>query len=219
MDVGGCEVVSQCEHGQQGCVACFVAIVVAELSACQLGAGGGFGGDVACLSAVEDGVAHEGEGDAAEIGASAEAGDDHVGVFAGQGHLFFGFEADDGLVQGDVAQDGAEGVFAVGGGAGQFDGFGDGGAQRALVVGVGGEDVFAGAGGHGGRGGDLCSVGLHDAAAVGLLFVADFHLIDGGFEAEQAGGVGQCGSPLSGSGFGGDVGHAFLFAVVGLCQG
>ena len=87
------------------------------------------------------------------------------------------------------------------------------------MVGVGRQDVFSCAGRHGRRGGDLRAIGLHDAAAVRFLLIADLYLIDGGFQSEESGGIGQGGSPLSGAGLGRHVGYAFLFAVIGLWQG
>lgn len=38
--------------------------------------------------AFEDGVAHKWECDASEVGTAAEAGNDHIGIFAGHLHLF-----------------------------------------------------------------------------------------------------------------------------------
>ena len=63
------------------------------------------------------------------------------------------------------------------------------------------------------------SEGLHDAAAIRLLVVADLHLVDGSFQAKYLGGIRESGSPLTGSGFGGDVGYAFFLAIIGLCNG
>ena len=49
-------------------------------------------------------MAHERETDAAEVGTAAETADDDVWIFTRHFHLFLGFQPDDGLVQGDVAQ-------------------------------------------------------------------------------------------------------------------
>ena len=49
-------------------------------------------------------MAHERETDAAEVGAASETADDDVRIFTRHFHLFLGFQADDGLMQGDVAQ-------------------------------------------------------------------------------------------------------------------
>ena len=218
VNVGRHEVVAEGEHREERRVARLVAVVVLEVSAGQFRAGCRFGRHVARLAPFLDGVAHEGEADAAEVGAAAEASDDDIGVFAGHFHLFFRLEADDGLVQGDVAHDGAERVFAVWCFARQFHGFRDGRAQRALVVRFARQDVLSCTGGHGGRGCHLCAEGLHDAAAVGFLLITDFHLIDGSFQPEHLGGVGQGCTPLSGTRFGCDVRHPLFFAIVSLCQ-
>ena len=73
VDVGGTEVVAQGEHRDQRGVAALVAEVIHELALGQLRAGSRLRGDVAGLLALEQRVAHEGEGDAAEVGAAAEA--------------------------------------------------------------------------------------------------------------------------------------------------
>ena len=129
MDVGGHEVVAECVHREERCVACYVAEVVLEDSVGELRTAGWFGCYEACLLAFEDVVAHEGEGYASEVGAAAEASDDDVWVFACFLHLLFGFESDDCLVEGYVTEYGAEGVLAVGGVDGKFDGLGDGCAE------------------------------------------------------------------------------------------
>ena len=163
-------------------------------------------------------MAHEWECDTAEIGTAAKARDNRVGIFTGHFHLFLGFQPDDGLMQGDVAQYRPERVFAIRGRACQFDGFRDGRTQRTLIVRVLGQDVLARTGGHGGRSGDLRAERLHDAAAVGLLLVTDFDLIDSRFQPEHLGGVGEGCSPLARAGFCRYVRHALLLAVVSLCQ-
>ena len=180
---------SQGEHRQQRGIACLIAKVVLELAACQFRTRGGLGCNETGLLAFEDVVPHEGEGDAAEVGTTAKAANHHIGIFACHRHLLFCLQADNRLMQGDVAQHGAEGVFAVRRGACQFDGFGDCRTQRTLVVGVFSQDVLSCTGRHGGRRSDQRAESLHHAAAIGLLFVADFNLIDGCFQSEKACGV------------------------------
>ena len=129
VDVGWLEVMAQREHGQQGCVACLVAKVVAELSAGELRAAVGLGGNELSVGVpAAQLVAHEGEGDATEVAAAAEASDDHVGILAGHLHLLLGLQADDGLVQAHVVEHGAKHIFTMRCGGGQLYGFRDGGA-------------------------------------------------------------------------------------------
>ena len=120
---------SEREHGQQRRIACLISKVILELAACQLRAGCRFRSDKTGLLSFQDIVTHEGEGDAAEVGTSAEATDHHIGILTCQLHLLLGFQTDDSLMQGDMAQDGTERVFAVGCHACQLDGFGDGSTQ------------------------------------------------------------------------------------------
>ncbi len=85
-------------------------------------------------------------------------------------------------------------------------------------MGLLGQDFPSGLRRHRRRGGDLSAERLHDRTAVGLLLVADLDHVDGQFQTERLGCVGEGRAPLSGSRFGRDVGDAFLFAVIGLCQ-
>ena len=85
-----------------------------------------------------------------------------------------------------------------------------------LVVGVSGQNVFSGTGGHGGRRSYLRTEGLHDTGAVRLLLIADFYLVYGGFQPEEAGGISQRSSPLSGSGFCCNIGNSFFFTKISL---
>lgn len=82
-----------------------------------------FGSHEACVALAGEIVAHERKCNAAKVGAATEACYHHIGIFAGHSHLLFRFQADDGLMQSDVAQYGAESVFAAGSGAGEFHGF------------------------------------------------------------------------------------------------
>ena len=118
-----------------------------------------------------------------------------------------------------MVEHGAQGIFAVGRGEGQFHGLRDGAAQGALVVGILGKDILAGTGAHGRGGSDGGTEGLHDGTAVGLLVVAHFHHVYGAVQAELLGGIAEGAAPLAGAGFGGDVGDAFFLGIVGLCQG
>ena len=143
-------------------------------------------------------------------------GERHVGIFSGHFHLLLGLKAYHSLMQGNVIEYRSEAVLAVGCGLCQFHCFGYGGAERALIVRMSGEDVFSGAGRHGRRWCHLGAECLHDASAVGLLLIRYFHLIYSRIDAEHAGGVCERRAPLAGAGLGGDIGDAFLFAVIGL---
>ena len=219
VDGRGLEGVAEGVHRQERGHAGLVTEVILELAAGEFRAGVGFGRDEAGLLAVLDVVAHERVGDAGEVGAAAEAGDDDIRILAGHGHLLLGLQADDALVQAHMVQHGAQGVLAVRGGDGQFDGLGDRTAQRTLVVRIPGDDVLAGAGGHGRGRGDGRAEGLHDGTAVRLLLIAHLDHIDGAVDAELLGRVGERAAPLAGAGLGGEVRDALLLGVVGLGDG
>ena len=90
--------------------------------------------------------ADEGERQAGEIAAAADAADHHVGEVADQLHLLLRLQADDGLVQHHVVQHAAERVLGVLAGDGRLDRLADGDAQAAGAVGIGGQDLPAGVG-------------------------------------------------------------------------
>ena len=118
-----------------------------------------------------------------------------------------------------VAQYRAEGIFTVRCSTCQFDSFRDGCTERTLMIRSLGQDVLAGTGGHGRRRSDLCTEGLHDAAAIWLLVVADFYLIYRCFETEYLGGIREGSTPLTGTCFGRDIAHAFFLAIISLGDG
>ena len=220
VDVCGTEVVAQGEHRDQRGEARLVAKVIVEHTLGELGAAQRLSCDEAgILMLAGEGVAHERECQTAKVTAAAEATDNHVGIFARHLHLLLCLQTDDALVQGHMVQHRTEGVAAVGGVHGQLHSLADGGAQRTLVVGILGEDILAGAGTHRRRCDDLCAVGLHDAAAIGLLLVRYLDHIYGCLEAEHLGCIAQRGAPLAGAGLGGDIGDALFLAVVCLRQG
>ena len=87
------------------------------------------------------------------------------------------------------------------------------------MVGILGQDILTGTGGHRGAGGHQSAESLHDAAAIGLLLIADLYLIDGGLDAEQLGSIAQGCTPLAGTRLSGDVGDAFFLEEVHLREG
>ena len=220
MDVGRFEVMAQGEHRQQRRVAGLVAKVVFKLATGEFRTAVRLCGDELCVfvRAVED-VAHEGEGNAAEVGTATEAGDHLVGILPGHLHLLLSFQSDDGLMEGDMVQHRAQRVFTSRCGGGQLDGLRDRCTQGAGMVGVSRDDVLSGACRHRGRSFHSSAEGAHDHRAVRLLLHRDLHLIHGGLQSVELGGIAERGTPLSGTGLGGHVGVAFLFAIVALGQG
>ena len=149
MDIGRSKLVSQGVHREQRSVTGFVGKVIMEFTTGELRARSRFGCDEACLAAFLDGVAHEREADTTEVGTATEATDNDVRIFASHLHLLFGFEADNRLVKGNVAQYRAEGIFTVRCGTGQFDSFRNGCTERTLMIRSLGQDVLTSTGGHG----------------------------------------------------------------------
>ena len=88
----------------------------------------------------------ERERQAPEVGAAARAAHQHVGGLADLGQLEEGLLADDRLVQEHVVEHAAQGVAGVIALGGLFDGLGDGDAEAARAVRVGGQDGPTGLG-------------------------------------------------------------------------
>ena len=218
VDGSGFEGVSQGKHRQQRGHAGLVAEVIFELAARQLRAGAGFRRDETRFPAILDVMAHKGIGNAGEVGSAAETGDDDIRILSGQFHLLLGLQADHGLVQADVVQHRSQCILAVGRGDGQLDGLGDGAAQRALVVRVDGQQVFAGPRGHGGRSGNGRPEGLHDAPAVRFLLIADLHHINGAVNAELLGCIRKGTAPLPCTRLRRNIGNTLFFSIIGLGQ-
>ena len=120
---------TQREHRQQGRVASLVAEVVAELAACELRTAVWLGSDELGVTLAAQVVAHEGEGNTAEVGTAAEAGNYHVGIFASHLHLLLCLQTDNGLMQAHVVEHGTERVLTVRSGGSQLNSLGDGGAE------------------------------------------------------------------------------------------
>lgn len=196
-----------------------IAEVIGVGAAGEGGAGGGFDCDDAGFLASAESGTDEGEGDAGEVGSAAGATDDDIGVIIGHLELFDGFDADDGLVEQDVVEDGAQGVFGIFRLGGDFHGFRDGDTEAAGVVGALGEDGASGLGFLGWRGYAACAVGFHDGAAVGFLVEGDLDHEDLDIEAEDGAGEGEGGAPLAGAGFGDDAFDACFLIVEGLGDG
>ena len=109
-----------------------IAEVVGEAALGEAGAGGRFDGHDARVALALELAAEVGHHEAGKVRSAAGAADDYVGLVAGQRHLLDGFQADDGLVQQHVIQHAAQRVLGVGILGGNFDGLGDGDAQRAV---------------------------------------------------------------------------------------
>ena len=122
--------------------------------------------------------------------------------FAGQHELLLGLEADHGLVQQDVVEDGAERVVRVRPGGRVAHRVADRRAERSGVVRVVDR-----------RRDDLATPDLHHHPSVRLLFVRRPDHVDLAFEAEQRRGERQRAPPLAGAGLRRQSGDAFLLVV------
>ena len=139
---------AQCIHWQQWGIACFVAEIIAELSTCELRTTVGLSGDEFGLLAVFQVVTHKGEGDAAKVGSATEAANHHIRIFASHCHLLLSLETDDGLMQTDVVEHRAKGIFTVRCCGGQLNSLGDGSTERSAMGWVLGQNILTGTGGH-----------------------------------------------------------------------
>ena len=196
-----------------------IAKIIGEATLGEAGAGCGFDGDYAGVALALDLASQVGHGQAGEVGAAAGAAQDDVGLVAGHRHLLDGLLADDGLVEEDVIQYAAQGVFGIGILGGHFDGFGDGDSKRPVGVGMLGQNGAAGVGLRAGAGGDGGAEGFHQGAAIGLLVIADADHVDLALEAEKGAGHGECRTPLAGAGLSGEPLGAFHLVVIGLRDG
>ena len=219
MDAGRDEGVAQGVHPQQGRRLRRIAEVVGVLAAGEGRTGLRLGGDEAGALAIYEAVTHEGEAKAGVVGAAAHAADDDVRVVARHLHLLHRLLADDGLVEEDVVEDGAQGVVGVVLGGGVLRRLRDGDAEGARRIRVLLQDGPPRLGIAGGRGDDLGAPGLHHDAPIGLLMVGDLHHVDLELNIEQVAGHSQGAAPLAGAGLRGQPLDAGLLVVVGLSDG
>ena len=182
------------------------------------GAGRGLHGDDPDLLAGQL-VAHEGQGDAAEVAAAAGAADHDIRVGSGHVQLIQGLQPDHRLVQQHVVEHAAQRVLGVLAGGGVLHGLADRDAQAAQRVGVLGSDAPANGGILAGTGHHAGAPGLHHRAAIRLLLVADPHHVDLALQPEHLAGEGHRAAPLPGAGLGGDPVAARRLVVIGLGHG
>ena len=165
----GHEAAAQRVHFRKGSDLGGVAEVIGELAARQRRTARGLDADKLNVVLALQPLAHVGRDEAAEVGAAAHAADDDVGRDAVFIERRLALQADDGLVQQDVIEHGAEDVAAIGCRDRLFHRLGDRAAQRAARAGELGEDLPARLGRIGGRGNDVGAVGTDDLLAVWLL--------------------------------------------------
>ena len=181
----------------------------------QGGTGGRFNRMNRNIFAVEF-IINKREGQSGKIAAAAGASDNDIRVLADFFHLFFGFEADNRLVEHDVVQNAAQGIAGFAGFIGHrcFHRFADGNAQTAGRVRTLFKDLLAGLGFGAGAGDAVCAPGRHHGFAVGFLVEADADHKHLAFETELGTGKGQGAAPLAGTGFGGQFFDAEFFVVI-----
>jgi hypothetical protein len=167
-----------------------VAKVVRESTFGEAGTGRGFDGHNARVALAFELAPDVGHGQAGKVRSAAGAGDNHIGVVAGHGHLLDGFEADDGLMQQHVIEHASQSVLGVGVLGGHFDGFRDGDAERTAGVGMLRQNRAAGLGLDAGTGDDRGSKCFNQRTPVGLLVKADTHHIDLAVQPEKCAGHG-----------------------------
>jgi hypothetical protein len=163
----------------------------------------------------------KGKGQAGKVAAAAGAADNDVRVVAGHFELFFGLQADDGLVKHHVVEHAAQGIAGFPAGVAHrcFDGFGNGDAQAARRVGIFFQGFLSGFGFRAGGCDALAAPGFHHGFAVGLLVEADADHEHLAGQPVLGAGKGEGAAPLAGAGFGGDVLDAENLVVIGLGDG
>ena len=193
-----------------------VAEVIGVNAAGEAGAGSRLNGNDAVVRLTAQLFAHERSDEAAKVGAAAGAADNHVGLDAVFIERRLGLETDDGLVQKDLIEYGPEHVTVTGIGDRDFHCLGDRAAQRTGCAGVLGEDLTADLRRVGRGRSHGSTVGAHNFAAEGFLFIAHLDHVDFAIEVKIGAGHRQCCAPLTGAGFGRDTFEALFLGVISL---
>ena len=212
----GHEPAAQRVHLGKGGDARRIAEVVGVLAAREGGAACGLDGEEVDVVFAFELLPHEGRDEAAQIGAAARAADDEIGLHAVFIERDLALLPDDGLMQQDVVEHGAQDIAAVGRLSRLFDGFGDGAAQRAARAGMFFQDLPARRRRHGRRRDDVRAVGADDLAAEGLLLVGDLDHIYIEVEPEVGARHRKGGAPLACARLRRDGGEPLLLRVVRL---
>ena len=164
-------------------------------------------------------LTHEGGNQAAQVGAAAGAADDHVGLDAVFVERRLGLKTDDGLVQEDLIEDGAEHIAVTGIGDRDFYRLGDRAAEGAGGAGVLSEDLAADLRRVRRRRRHGSAVGAHDFTAEGFLFVAYLDHVYLAVQVKIGAGHRERCAPLAGAGLGGHALETLFFGVIGLGNG
>ncbi len=200
---GGNKIMSQTMHGQQGGHLHGIPEIIDKRTFGHGRAGSRFDGDDLHLFTA-DLVPDKGQGQTGKITSSPGATNDNVRVIADFLELFLGFQSDDGLMEQDVVQNTAQGIFAAGVGDGVLHGFTDGDTETSRRVrilfqyGPAGFSVRTGAGDTG------RSPGIHHQPSVRFLIITDPDHVNFDLQPEKGPGKTQGASPLTGPGLGGN---------------
>ena len=216
MDAGRHERVAQRVHLHEGRHLPCVAEVVFVPTLRHRGDGGRLDRDEARVRAPVDPFADRRVREAREVRSAADGTDHEVRGDVGQLELLLGLEADDGLVQEHVVQDGAEGIPCIRTRHGGLNRFRDRDAQGAGMARILGQDLLADVRPIARTRDHLGAVEAHYVLSVRLLVVGDSdheHLRP---HAEVVRGKGERGTPLSRSGLGRIGLDPFLRGEVGL---
>ena len=203
----GNEAAAQGVHPGQGRDPACVAEVIGVFASGQGGAGSRLHRhDTGIIFALEL-VGHEGGNEAAQVGPAAGAAHHDVRILPQLLHGQLGLQADDGLMEQHLIEDGAQHI-PLGAAAGHrgLHRLRDGAAQGAGGVRGLLQDLPAHRRGPGGGGGDTAVKDLHDRLAEGLLLVGTLDHVDVAAQAEVAAGLAEGRAPLAGAGLRGNTG-------------
>jgi len=197
-----------------------VAVVISEWSSCHSWTGGWFDGDYFDISAVNF-VCGKWKSESCEVASASGTTDDHIGSFlSGDFELFFGLKANNRLVEEDVIEDGAEGIFSFAGfiSDGGFNCFAYCDPEAPGRIGHVFEDFSS----------CVCFItwacdavsapDLHHKFPERFLVEADSDHKDFAFEADDFTRESKSAAPLSSAGFGGESLYSELFIVPSLCN-
>ena len=190
MDSRWHEIVSQGEHLHQRRQASSVSIIVGIHTLGQGRAGSRFDRDQLDILASRL-VREERECDTTEVGTAAAGSENHVRIIVHQRKLLAGLFTDDGLVQQNVIEHGAQRIVGILAAGRFFDGFRNRYSQRALRVGVFSQDFTARFGHVGRTRENLRAPGLHHRTAIGLLLVTDLDHVHTDFKTKHLAGKRQ----------------------------
>ncbi len=207
----------QTVHGEKRGVFCRIPVIISKRCSCQRGARGRFNRIYLNFPAVNL-VTHIRIGKTCEIAPSARTSDHDIRILSDLFHLFFGFKADNGLMEHHMIENTSQRIACLTAFVGDsgLNSFADGDGKTSRGVRIAFENVTAGFCQGTGACDTVCAPSRHQGFPIGFLIKTDPDHKHLAFQSELGTRERKRASPLTGPGFRGQLFDAENLVVIGL---